>query len=291
MTLGVAIPAYQDSARLRRCLNSIEEYAPDLISHTVIVDDSGDGKVWKDLKHHYPQVKWIVHEENKGFGASATESVLACEHDIVMLLNDDVQLLNDPRTLLLSCFEDESLFAVSFRSEDSAGRFREGAKRLVWKLGFPRVLHNPGDQQKRKDLEQESSYAVGGHCAFRRIRFAELGGFDRLFDPFYWEDVDLSSRARASGWRILYQPGCRVRHEESGAIKSTHKSEEIRKLTMRNRILFARRHCPKSLRSQLGFSIALRRSMALLRGNRILLAAFREADNRWEEYKATGNLK
>lgn len=284
MTLGVAIPAYKDAARLARCLQSIAEYAPELLEHTVVVDDSGDGQVRAALKVDYSQIKWIVHSSNAGFGASATEAVRACDADIVILLNDDVQILNDPTSALLSCFQDASLFAVSFRSESLAGQFREGAKRLVWRLGFPKILHNPVDQVMKSDAAQASSYAVGGHCAYRKRFFDELGGFDKLFDPFYWEDVDLSMRALRHGWMVQYQPECRVRHEEAGAIKASHKQDEIRKLTLRNRVLFARRHCPDALKVQLKLSMAWQRLTAILSGNKVMLEAFREADIRWNEY-------
>ena len=107
-----------------------------------MVDDSGDGQVVRKLESEFPAVRWIAHSENLGFGSSANEAILASSADIVILLNDDVQLLNNPCSILESCFEDSSLFAVTFRSENLEGRFREGAKRLVWKSGFPKILHN-----------------------------------------------------------------------------------------------------------------------------------------------------
>ena len=39
-------------------------------------------------------------------------------------------------------------------------------------------------------------FATGGHCAIRRDRFIELGGFDDLLKPFYCEDLDLCYRVK-----------------------------------------------------------------------------------------------
>jgi GT2 family glycosyltransferase len=253
------------------------------MKNTVIVDDSGNGEVRNELHLNYPQPHWIVHERNLGFGPSANEAVLACGEDIVILLNDDVQLLNNPCPKLAECFLDENLFAVTFRSENAKGEFREGAKRLVWKLGFPKILHNPKDQLMRDDVEQASSYAVGGHCAYRRAAFEKFAGFDKLFEPFYWEDVDLSVRAQKAGMKVLYAPVCRVLHNEDGAIRSNHKRDEIRRLTLRNRILFAQRHCPKSLRPLLNLNLALQKFTARIMSDHASSAAFREADTRWND--------
>ena len=40
----------------------------------------------------------------------------------------------------------------------------------------------------------------------RKRLFDQLGGFDDLYDPFYFEDVDLSWRARLAGHRVRWTP-------------------------------------------------------------------------------------
>ena len=41
----------------------------------------------------------------------------------------------------------------------------------------------------------ETIFASGGQTLIRKDRYLELDGLDDLYDPFYWEDVDLSYRA------------------------------------------------------------------------------------------------
>ena len=49
---------------------------------------------------------------------------------------------------------------------------------------------------------------------------AKLGGFDGLYDPFYWEDIDLSYRAQKSGYKVIFEPKSIVTHEhEKGTVK------------------------------------------------------------------------
>jgi GT2 family glycosyltransferase len=291
MTIGIAIPAYKNAQRLAQCLESIKKQAPDLLADTVVVDDSGTGEVANALSPEYPPVIWRRHLENQGFGRSATEAVLASPADIVVLLNDDVQLLNDPAPALLRLFSDPALFAVTFQSLNTQGHFREGAKRLVWKFGFPKILHNPRDQVAGSNTLQESSYAVGGHCAFRREYFERIGGFDSLFDPFYWEDVDLCLRARTLGWKTIYSPDCVVQHNEIGAIRSTHRQDDIQRITFRNRLLFARRHCPARLKLLLKMSTTIQAMQARLRGDQAIICAIIDADERWNMYASSKQIE
>jgi hypothetical protein len=56
-------------------------------------------------------------------------------------------------------------------------------------------------------------YAGGGSSAWRRDRFLQLGGFDTLFRPFYFEDLDVSYRGQKHGWRVLFEPTSRTEHK------------------------------------------------------------------------------
>ena len=54
-------------------------------------------------------------------------------------------------------------------------------------------------------------WVSGAATLFRRSAFAAVGGFDEAIF-MYGEDVDLSWRLRARGWRLTYQPRCAVVH-------------------------------------------------------------------------------
>jgi GT2 family glycosyltransferase len=250
----------------------------------VVTDDSGDGRVATALKSEFPQVRWVVHERNLGFGASANDCVRASPADVVILLNDDTELASDPLPHLRSAFRDETLLAATFQSVLRDGRFREGAKRLVWPFGMPRILHNPKDQLPPRNGVQPSAYAVGGHAAFHRVRFLEFGGFDPLFAPFYWEDVDLAERARRTGLHIIYLPQCRVVHDGNSAIRSAHDAEFLREITLRNRLLFAWRHARGAQRVLHQVSVAYHLLLSVLPDHRIFRCAFASARKRHHQF-------
>jgi GT2 family glycosyltransferase len=284
MTFGLGIPAYRNVAALRRCLHSVVAVSPELAPSLVVADDSGDGRLAAALKREFPQVRWIVHERNLGFGVSANDCVRALPSDVVILLNDDAELASDPLPPLQRAFQDGTLFAVTFQSLLRDGRFREGAKRLAWPCGWPRVLHNPADQLPSMNGIQPSAYAVGGHAAFRRLRFLELGGFDPLFAPFYWEDVDLGERARRAGLRVIYLPQCQVMHDGESAIRSSQDSQFLREITLRNRLLFAWRHAQGMQRVLHQVSLAYHLLLSLFPSHRLFLLAFAVARKRHRQF-------
>ncbi len=284
MTFGAAIPAHQNVESLRKLLSSIEEHLPELDS-VVVVDDSGDGRVAEQLRDEFPTVEWRVNDRNLGFGPSANRAVSECPADIVILLNDDTVIANSFLEQLHSWFVDLNVFAVTLQAQDRQGNFREGAKRLVWRWGLPKVLHNPADQRCDAAGVALSDYPVGGHSAMRRLQFSELGGFDSLFDPFYWEDVDLGWRAIERGMKIVYDSTCVVVHDGPSAIRQTWQFERIRSIVLRNRILFAIRHGSRFSRFLLPISLAFLRFSAAIKRDSSVLTGIREARKRWKGIK------
>jgi len=242
---GIAIPTYNGCDSLEVCLQSVEKWLrqnPNL-ADVLVVDDGSEDNTRTKLPAHFPFVRWIWQEENRGFCHTTNRAVSECRAPIAILLNNDIEVTGDIISPLGKHFENDQTFAVTFRSFQNDGQtFREGAKQLIWRQGFPVVLHAERHQPESVGGRILSAYAVGGHAAFRRDMFCTLGGFDSLFHPFYWEDVDLGMRARERGWEIYYEPDCRVIHHFGGTIQSSFSASEVAAIKARNRLLFAWRH-------------------------------------------------
>ena len=81
-------------------------------------------------------------------------------------------------------------------------------------------------------------YATGGAAAYRRERFLELGGFDPIYHPFYWEDADLGWRAWRRGWTNVQVPASEVEHRGGETIGMRFESRRVKETYERNRLLF-----------------------------------------------------
>ena len=86
------------------------------------------------------------------------------------------------------------------------------------------------------------AFAVGGTCMLRREDFLARGGFDPMYEPFYWEDIDLCWSAWRRGERVLYQPASVVEHHHRGTIGKIVDLPTVLSAMEKNRLLFHWKH-------------------------------------------------
>ncbi len=228
----------------------LKDYLPSVIAaveydrqeHEILIVDNGsqDGTV-EYLREHFPSIRVLSLDRNYGFSEGNNRGVRAALHDIVILLNNDMQV--DPGFIrpLLAGFDDEKVFAVScqvFFQDPSKRREETGNTRARWDRGFVDPYH---DQAMEGDPDLHYwpvLWGGGGSCAFDRGKFLALGGFDGLFNPFYYEDTDLSYQAWKQGWKVLFAPGSVVIHRHRGTSQRKFGADFVQNITRKNQYLF-----------------------------------------------------
>ena len=101
-----------------------------------------------------------------------------------------------------------------------------------WEKGF--LSHSRGEVGKHNTL-----WVSGGSGAFRKSIWDKLGGLNELYNPFYWEDIDIAYRALKSGYILVFEPKSVVVHEHAkGAIQSHYTPYDIKKIAYRNQFMF-----------------------------------------------------
>jgi GT2 family glycosyltransferase len=196
------------------------------------------------------EFRFIRNRVNLGFGEASNHGVRAARHPLVFLLNNDVELAPDCIAPLVERFCQPSVFAVHCRVFDlETGRECGTGKVGTFARGFLRVhqsyalLDDEEPERKQVRLASDSSdplysmFAGGGSALFDRSKFLELGGFEQLLSPFYWEDVDLSYRAWKRGLTVLYEPKSVVRHRISSTIRKLDR-QRVRRIQQRNRLIW-----------------------------------------------------
>ncbi len=227
MEITIVIPNFNGEKLLEKNLPNILESGAEEI---LILDDSSRDKsleVLEKFKLQSSKLKVIEHKKNKGFIPTVNELFEKATGDIVVLLNNDVWVEKDFLRLLPKHFENEKVFAVNLHEEG------EGPAAAFWKDGFFEF-----ERGKELDLVQKSAWASGGSAAFSKKIWKELGGFDKTFAPFYWEDTDLSFRALKMGYEILWESQSNIKHEHETTIKKTFSQRYIRWVQQRNQLLF-----------------------------------------------------
>ena len=223
MKTSIILPNWNGRALLTKNLPFVVATHPDEI---IVVDDgSTDGSVGY-LREHYPQVKVVVHEKNQGFGKSCNDGVQQAKGDIIILLNTDVVPEEDILEHVTPHFADTSVFAVSLKEKTHSW-----AKASF--NGF--VNHGPGDVMSSTHI---SFWANGGSSAISKEKWDILRGFDELYAPFYWEDIDLSYRAWKRGWKVLWEPDALVEHKHESTIGKHFSKSYVESISQRNELIF-----------------------------------------------------
>jgi len=211
----------------------------------IVVDDTGAGTLEEHVAGRHPGVRWIARPENGGFARALRTGIEAARHELVFSMNTDVRVRPGFLDPLVACMSDPEVYAVAPRvllngKEEQV----ESLAGLAWENGLASLdqpgLTMPPDEQPI--LPVAVAFAVGGTCLLRKREFLEAGGFDPLFEPFYWEDIDACWTAWESGRRVLYQPASVVEHHHRGTIGKLVPGPLVRAAIEKNRLLFHWKH-------------------------------------------------
>jgi len=236
LTVTFVIPNWNGKTLLEQHILSV--IAASGNSEIIVVDDGSIDDSVAFLKHHYPKIKIIEKKNHEGYASTVNAGVLIAQGDIVVLLNTDIEPEKYFLKPLLSHFSDPNVFAVGCmdKSMENGKVVLRGRGIGRWDKGF--YIHKRGEVDKT-----DTTWVSGGSGAFRRSMWNELGGMDEIFDPFYWEDIDLSYRATKKGYEVIFEPKSIVRHyHEEGNIKKEFTKEEIERIAFRNQYIFVWKH-------------------------------------------------
>lgn len=232
MKVSIIIPNYNGKDELVENLPSVMASAKD--SEIIVVDDaSNDGSI-DMLEKKFPTISLIRKKENKGFASSVNEGVKFAKGDLILLLNHDVCPSEDLLSFLIPHFDDRNVFAVGCLEKSKEEGKMELRGRGIGCFEKGLLIHERGEVNMIDTL-----WVSGGASMFRKQYWQKLGGMDEIYNPFYWEDIDLSYRAQKAGYRIIFEPRSIVLHRhEKGAIKRLYSRCYINTIAHRNQILF-----------------------------------------------------
>ncbi len=235
--ISIVSPNYNGRELLRKHLPGVIEAARrETRAEVIVVDDASRDDSVALVRGEFPSVRLVALEENVGFSRACMAGARAARGDVLVLLNSDVSVEPDFLAPLREDMADESVFAVSAVDLNSGTpEAPEELKRPCFRRGF--LVYAP--RRAAGPPPFETAFAPGGYMACRKSMFLALGGFDPIFEPFYWEDYDLCYRAWKRGWRTVVEPRSRIRHEhEAGAIATHFRRRRIKRVARRNKFLF-----------------------------------------------------
>lgn len=198
---------------LPNVLRAVERSGGD--HEVIVVDDASTDDTVEFVRREFPQVRLLALARNLRFAGANNAAARLARGEVLVFLNNDMLVAPDFLDPLLRHFGDPDVFAVTAHIQMAA---RWVAGHEVSETGLVRGHFEDGffvlrHEQPMSQAPARVIYAGGGSTAWRRDRFLELGGFDRLFRPFYFEDLDVSYRAQKMGWSVLFEPRSLLEHK------------------------------------------------------------------------------
>lgn len=239
--ITVVIPNYNGRLLLEKFLPSVFSslaYAKADFEFIVVDDCSTDTSI-PFLRAEYPQIKILKNNSNIGFARTCNRGIMAAKGEHLLLLNTDIELTPSYIKKCLDGFVNNNTFAVmGLAMDDSPNPQTTG---IFFKQKTFSIKKYPNHSSN------ETHFISGANTLFDTKKIQEIGGFNPIFSPYYFEDDDLSFRAMLKGWKSYFLKDALCYHLGSSTIKSSARKRKIKRVYFRNKIIFNRLHSKSSI--------------------------------------------
>lgn len=206
---------------------------------TIIVDNASSDETGA-LLERLDGATVIRNTDNVGFLRAANQGAALARGRHIVFLNNDAMLHEHAlRQGMRRLDLDASVGAVGGRIVLADGRLQE-AGCIAYRNGSTSGYGRGEDPRKSEFCcVRDVDFCSGAFLMLRRELWQQLGGFDPVFAPAYYEDTDLCLRLQDAGYRVVYDPSIWLTHFEWGSSVSGKDAEALME---GRRALFATRH-------------------------------------------------
>jgi glycosyltransferase involved in cell wall biosynthesis len=244
------IPTFNGASRITRCLESLAKQTAGRNVEILVVDDGSTDNT-AHVVRGYPSAR-LISQANAGPASARNRGALEAQGRILLFTDDDCVPMPDWLDAMLEPFQNSDVVGAkgTYRTHQQslAARFVQIEYEDKYRMmaGLP-------------SIDFIDTYSAG----FRRDRFLEMAGYDTSFPVACAEDIELSYRMSARGWKMKFVPAAIVYHTHpdtfSRYLKKKYKFAFWRVLAVRKNPAKGVRdsHTPQMMKLQLLFAPAL----------------------------------
>jgi GT2 family glycosyltransferase/glycosyltransferase involved in cell wall biosynthesis len=235
--VSIIVPVFGNPLMTFTCLASV--HAQTRGSFEVLVMDDASPEPVAEALRQVTGVRFERNAANLGFIGNCNRGAELARGDVLVFLNNDTIVTEGWLEALVGVLDQRAdAGLVGARLVYPDGRLQE-AGGLVWRDGSAWNYGRDDDPDRPEyNYVREVDYCSGACIAIRRALFAGLGGFDRRYDPAYYEDTDLAFSVRAAGCKAYYQPLAKIVHFE-GQTSGTDTAQGVKRHQVINQATFA----------------------------------------------------
>ena len=247
---SIIIPTFNGASRIGYCLDSLVKQTTGRDIEILVVDD-GSTDSTATVVGRYSSVR-LISQANAGPASARNRGALEAKGKILLFTDDDCVPMPDWLEAMLEPFNDAEVVGAKgvYRTHQTglAARFVQIEYEDKYRMmaGLP-------------SIDFIDTYSAG----FRRDQFQEMTGYDTSFPVACAEDVELSYRMSARGWKMKFVPAAIVYHTHpdtfSRYLKKKYKFAFWRVLAVRKNPSKGVKdsHTPQIMKLQLLFAPAL----------------------------------
>jgi glycosyltransferase involved in cell wall biosynthesis len=249
-TASIIIPTFNGASRIGHCLDALlNQTSGKNVEILVVNDGSTDNTV--GVVERSSGVR-LISQANAGPAAARNRGALEARGTIILFTDDDCVATPDWLDAMLEPFQDPEVVGAK-------GVYRTRQTSLVAR--FVQIEYE--DRYRLMRSQSSIDFIDTYSAAFRRDRFLAMNGYDISFPVACAEDIELSYRMSARGWKMKFAPAAIVYHTHPDTIwrylKKKYKFAFWRVLAVRKNPGKAVRdsHTPQLMKLQLLFVPAL----------------------------------
>ncbi len=205
--LSVIIVSYKSEYVIENCINSIDSEI-----EIIVIDNSNNNDLKKDIESKYQNVKCILSKENLGMGAGNNLGIKNVSKDYAFILNPDVTLENGSINEILEVSKKIDDFGIIAPISN--------------KDKFPNYILKKGhnfDPIKPFEVKSVDGYAM----LLNLKRLKKINNFNFFDERFflYLENEDLCKRLIENNENIYVVPKSKIHHLGGKAVDPKYKNE------------------------------------------------------------------
>jgi GT2 family glycosyltransferase len=240
--VSIIVVNWNRGAMTLLCLQHLWEATTGHRYEIIVVDNGSNAEELAWLRDEAPLVRIIALGANKFFGEANNIAVEAARGHYICLLNNDAFVTPGWLPPLVETLATNSKIGAvgpSFRYPD--GSLQEAGV-IIDPAGYVIQLGKGGDaDDPLYNTSRTVDYISAACLLLRRSDYLRVLGFDRIWEPAYYEDTDLCLKLRLIGLATQYCPTSQVIHIENATISTQKTSFDLDTILATNRVKFVAR--------------------------------------------------
>jgi GT2 family glycosyltransferase len=198
-SVSIIIPTFNGASRIGNCLEALSSQIVGRDVEILVVNDGSTDNT-ASVVGSYPGAR-LLTQANAGPAAARNRGALEARGTILLFTDDDCVPLPNWLDAMLEPFKDPEVVGAK-------GIYRTRQRRLAARF----VQTEYEDKYRLMARLPEIDFIDTYSAAFLRDRFLEMSGYDTSFPVACAEDIELSYRMSARGWKMKFAPAAIVYH-------------------------------------------------------------------------------